>query len=71
MDDLSSKFRCQRAADNEFPACVTSPTTTHADYDQAKKLVLVFVLVLWAKAFCYRVWLDVTAAMFLAVVVLW
>ena len=23
-DDFSSKFRCRRAADNDFPACVTS-----------------------------------------------
>ena len=22
-DDFSSKFRCRRAADNDFPACVT------------------------------------------------
>ena len=23
-DDFSSKFRCRRVADNDFPACVTS-----------------------------------------------
>ena len=44
-DDFTSKFRCRRVADNEFPTCVTF-------HEQLRtlKLVLVFVLVLEAKA---------------------
>lgn len=35
---------------HKFPACIASWTTTCADYDQAKKLVIIFILVFRAKA---------------------
>lgn len=43
VDDLLSKLKT--AADKEFPVCLTVwPSTTHAHYAQARKIVEVFVL---------------------------
>ena len=37
-DDFSSKFRCRRAAYNDFAICYKLRKTAHADCDEANKL---------------------------------